>query len=88
MRTKSNEMTCQELVEVVTAYLEGALPRSERRRFEAHLATCPYCVIYLDQMRRVIRTLGRLTEQSFSPEARDQLLAAFRDWKTGRAQPS
>jgi anti-sigma factor RsiW len=73
-------LNCKELVELVTDYLEGRLPRSERRRFERHLKECPYCRTYLEQMRQVIRTLGRLTEESISPRARDELLVAFRDW--------
>lgn len=74
-------MTCRELVELVTEYLEGALPPEERLRFEQHLAECPYCVTYLEQMRQLIGTLGRLSKESISAEARDELLHAFRDWK-------
>ena len=74
-------MTCNELVELVTEYLEGALPDSERRRFERHLKECPNCVTYLEQMRLVIRALGRLSEDSLSPEARDRLRSAFEDWR-------
>jgi anti-sigma factor RsiW len=73
-------LSCEELVELVTDYLEGRLARGERRRFERHMKECPYCRTYLDQMRQVIRTLGRLTEESISPRARDELLLAFRDW--------
>lgn len=73
-------LSCKELVELVTDYLEGRLARDERRRFERHLKGCPYCRTYLDQMRQVIRTLGRLTEESISPRARDELLVAFREW--------
>jgi anti-sigma factor RsiW len=78
---RKKEMTCQELVELVTEYLEGELPARERERFERHLGECPYCTSYLDQMRITIRTLGRLEEESLSPEAKDALLTAFRDWK-------
>jgi anti-sigma factor RsiW len=74
-------ITCQELVELVTDYLEGSLPRRERRRFEEHIAKCPTCTVYLHQVRQVIRTLGALTEDSIEPEAREELLVAFRDWK-------
>ncbi len=77
----SNELTCRELVEVVTEYLEGTLPPDERARFEAHLAECPYCRIYLEQMRRTIRTLGMLTEDAIQPAVRDELLQLFWDWK-------
>jgi anti-sigma factor RsiW len=81
MRT-TQEISCQELVELVTDYLEGALSRGERRRFEQHIAKCPLCTEYLNQMRQVIRTLGVITEESIAPQAREELLAAFRDWKT------
>jgi anti-sigma factor RsiW len=74
-------MTCQELVELVTEYLEGALSEADRRRFEDHLEECPWCVAYLEQMRHVIQTLGRLSEESLSPRARKELLHAFRDWR-------
>ena len=74
-------MSCKELVELVTDYLEDALPASERQRFEEHLAICPGCVTYVDQMRQTVAATGRLREESLSPEAREDLLAAFRDWK-------
>jgi predicted anti-sigma-YlaC factor YlaD len=75
------EMTCKELVELITDYLEGRLPRSERRRFDEHVKQCKYCTTYLDQMRVTIRVLGRLREESIQPAAREELLSAFRDWK-------
>jgi anti-sigma factor RsiW len=80
MRAIRRQMVCQELVEVVTEYLEGAMPRRDRRRFERHLKGCPLCTLYLEQIREVIRTLGRLTEETIPPEARDELLVTFRDW--------
>ncbi len=73
-------MTCIELVELVTDYLEGVLPTAERERFEAHLRDCPHCVVYLEQMRTVIRSAGRLTPAAVSAEAEATLLAHFRDW--------
>lgn len=79
----SRELTCQELVELVTDYLEGTLPPPDRVRFEEHLATCPDCPTYLEQMRQTIRTLGILREHSLAPEARQDLLRLFRDWKRG-----
>jgi anti-sigma factor RsiW len=75
------EMSCRELVELVTEYLEGTLPRRDRRRFEAHLKKCEWCGRYLEQIREVVRTLGRLTEETIPPRARDELLVAFRDWQ-------
>jgi anti-sigma factor RsiW len=76
----AGEITCRELVELVTDYLEGALPADELVRFEEHLATCDWCVSYLDQMRQTRRALGALAEDSISSEARDALLHAFRGW--------
>ena len=79
--TEPDEMTCRELVEVITDYLEGTLPADDRRRFEEHIGECPYCVNYLEQMRLTIATLGELREESISPETRDELLEAFRGWR-------
>ena len=76
-----DQMSCKELVELVTEYLEGTLPGPERERFEEHLGECEGCEIYLDQMRLTIRTLGALSEETLSPDARDGLLEAFRSWK-------
>lgn len=74
-------MSCKELVEVVSAYLEGRLPAGDRARFELHLDECPYCVTYLEQMRATIEALGELSEESLDPEARRQLVEAFRGWR-------
>ncbi len=74
-------LTCKELVELVTDYLEGKLPPADRARFEKHLALCPNCPIYLEQMRLTIRALGMLPEESIAAEARQQFLRVFRDWK-------
>ena len=81
--TTYHEMACRELVELVTDYLEDRLSPSDRERFEAHVADCEYCETYLEQMRQTIRALGRLPEESLSPEGRDALLAAFRGWSRG-----
>ena len=74
------EMPCRELVELITDYLEDRLAPSDRARFEAHLAECEACRTYLEQFRQTIRVLGRLPEESLSPEARGALLEAFRGW--------
>lgn len=76
-----DELTCKELVEVVTEYLEGRLPPTERVRFEEHVAFCSWCRTYLDQMRETVRLTGTFRENDLSPEARDGLLRVFRDWK-------
>jgi predicted anti-sigma-YlaC factor YlaD len=75
------EMTCKELVELVTDYLEGVLPPHDRVRFEDHLKQCEGCETYLDQMRSLIRTLGKLSEDSIPAAARQTLEDAFRSWK-------
>jgi predicted anti-sigma-YlaC factor YlaD len=74
------EMPCRELVELITDYLEDRLLPVDRVRFEAHLAECEACRMYLDQFRQTIRVLGRLPEESLSTDARITLLAAFRGW--------
>ena len=75
-----DELTCQELGEIVSDYMEGALPEAERERFDAHLAECEGCRRYLDQMRTTIRVVRTLTEDDLDPGAKDQLLQLFRDW--------
>jgi anti-sigma factor RsiW len=85
-RRSRRDLTCQEMVELVTDYLEGALPAGEHTRFGRHIAGCPHCTTYLEQMQITIRTLGRLPAESVPPDARDALLGAFRDWNQGRAQ--
>jgi anti-sigma factor RsiW len=77
----NTELTCQELVELVTDYLEGALSAAQRARFEEHLTTCTGCRNYLAQMRQTIKLTGMLTEESIAPQARDDLLGVFRSWK-------
>jgi anti-sigma factor RsiW len=75
------EMTCRELVELVTEYLEGTLGPDDRARFDAHIEGCDACTAYLEQMRQTLRALGRIPEESISSRAREELLAAFRDWR-------
>lgn len=74
-------LTCKELVELVTEYLENALTPVDRRRFEEHIMTCPPCRAYLDQMHKTLDVVGRVPEASLSPDAERSLLEAFRDWK-------
>jgi anti-sigma factor RsiW len=82
-----NNLSCKELVELVTDYLEGALPRVEHARFEQHIAGCRGCTTYLDQMRLTINALGTLTEDSLEPQAKEELLQLFRDWKRSQRPP-
>jgi anti-sigma factor RsiW len=76
-----NDMACKQLVEAITAYLDGTLPATDRRRFDEHLATCPHCTEYLAQMRQTIARLGTIDETTLSPGARAELMTAFRDWR-------
>ncbi|HEV8621674.1 MAG TPA: zf-HC2 domain-containing protein [Actinomycetota bacterium] len=74
-------LTCRELVELVTEYLEATLWPEDRARFDEHIAECGDCTAHLDQMRRTLGLVGRLTEGSVSPQAREALLGTFRDWR-------
>jgi anti-sigma factor RsiW len=85
MSTRPGErLTCREFVELATDFLEGTLPEAERERFEDHLALCPGCHAYMEQLRATLRALGRIPEESLSEDAREELLHAFRDWKAAR----
>jgi anti-sigma factor RsiW len=85
MRLFTREMPCQELVELVTAYFDGSLSRRDRRRFESHIGECEHCTAYVEQMRLLVETTGRLTEEDIPIAARAELLDAFRGWSEGRA---
>lgn len=74
-------MTCKELVELVTDYLDGALPPRDVARFEEHIVSCPPCRTHLDQMRRTIEVVGHIPGEALSPAAELDLLEAFRSWK-------
>src|SRR5262249_59397171 len=77
----TTELTCQELVELVTDYLEGLLSPEEQTRFERHLTICPGCVTYVEQLRETIALTGTLREEDVPPAARTALLEQFADWK-------
>jgi anti-sigma factor RsiW len=83
--SRGGEPSCRDVVELVTDYLEDALPPEVRLRVELHLAACPGCLAYLDQMRATVRLLGRLPEESLEPAMRARLVHAFRDWSAGSA---
>jgi len=80
--TSVEQLSCQELVELVTDYLEGALPEDERQRFEEHLGSCAGCRKYFDQMKTTLRVTGKLAPASLSPEAEEALVHAFRNWRS------
>ena len=79
----ADDLSCQELVELVTGYLDGALPARERRRFERHLETCEWCVNYVDQIRTTIHLVARTQGDPADVPGIDRLLDVFRDWKRG-----
>ncbi len=80
---RPGDLHCNEVVEIVTDYLEGALPSTEARRVEEHLETCPGCTDYVAQMRMLEGSLGGLREESLPAEMRERLLASFRDFRKG-----
>lgn len=87
LRRRPPALACREAVELVTDYLEGALPADQRARFEAHLAACRHCAEYLDQMRATLRVLGRVEPHDLDPAARHDLVALYRRWQSEAADP-
>jgi anti-sigma factor RsiW len=76
------ELSCAEVVELVTDYLEGRLSPEERRRFDEHVSGCDGCVAYLEQMRATIATAGQLRGSDVPSELEERLLESFRDWRS------
>jgi hypothetical protein len=83
--TAVDDLSCQEVVELVTDWLEDALPAAERARFELHVAGCEGCSIYVEQMRETLRAVGRLREEELDPALCDELVVAFRGWRASSA---
>jgi anti-sigma factor RsiW len=81
LRLRRRDLVCQQAVELVTDYLEGALSRSDRRRYETHLAGCPHCTEYLAQMRKTIELTGTLTADDLTPQMQDEFIALYRQWR-------
>jgi anti-sigma factor RsiW len=77
------DIVCQQAVELVSDYLEGALSRRDRRRFEAHLRSCPNCAAYLEQIRKTINLVGAIEPDDLTPEAKDDLTELYRRWRSG-----
>ena len=77
----AEHISCAEVVELVTDYLERALPPEEMALFEQHLNFCEGCVVYVEQIRATAATVGRVREEDVPPETKEKLLAAFREWK-------
>jgi len=79
---RRDELACQQVVELVTDYLEGALSRSQQRRFESHLQGCEHCTEYLAQMRATIRLTGRLRAEDLSPQMQEEFKDIYRRWRS------
>lgn len=81
------DLACQQAAQLVTDYLEGALSRAQRRRFELHLAGCPDCPEYLAQMRAVIALAFSITPDDLTPAMRSGFVSLYRRWRAGEAAP-
>jgi anti-sigma factor RsiW len=81
MPESPGHITCQEVVELVNDYLEGALQPDETELFEQHLSFCQGCESYVEQLRATVATVGRIGEEDLSPDTRERLLDAFRGWR-------
>jgi anti-sigma factor RsiW len=77
----AEHITCQEVVELVTDYLERSLPAEQASLFEQHINFCDGCIAYVEQMRATVATVGQVREEDVPPEVKDRLMTAFRDWK-------
>jgi anti-sigma factor RsiW len=73
-------LDCNELVELVTSYLDGSLDLDERARFDSHLLECDGCENYLQQFRATVSTVGKIPADDLDPRFRSRLISAFRDW--------
>jgi anti-sigma factor RsiW len=78
---RRREIVCRQAVELVSDYLEDALSRADRRRFEAHLARCENCTEYLAQIRATIELTGTITPDDLSPQVQDEFISLYRQWR-------
>ncbi len=74
-------LSCQDVAEIITEYLEGEMSVPKRIRFHMHVGLCKDCRNYLQQMKYTVQTLGKIPAEPISPETREALLERFRDWK-------
>ena len=82
-RERRRELVCREAVELMTDYLEDALPPSQRARFERHLAACVACALYLGQMRAMVESLGRLEPEALPTAVVEELVGLYRRTRQG-----
>jgi anti-sigma factor RsiW len=83
MFRRERGLVCQQAVELVTDYIEGSMSRADRRRFEAHLSSCPHCTAYLAQMRSTIELTGRLRSEDLPSQVSEELLGLYAQWRIG-----
>ena len=76
-------LVCRQAVALVTDYLDGALSRADHDRFEAHIADCPHCRTYFEQIRTTIALTGQVRPDYLDPQAQDDLIALYRQWRAG-----
>ena len=79
---RRKDIVCQQAVEMITDYLEGALSRRDRRRLDAHLRACPNCSAYLEQIQLTIKLTGTVEADDLSAEAQAELTELYRRWRT------
>ncbi len=79
---RRKDIVCQQAVEMITDYLEGALSRRDRRRLEAHLRACPNCTAYLEQIQLTIKLAGTIEVDDLTPQAQAELTELYRRWRT------
>ena len=82
--SRSDEIVCRELVELVTPYLENVLPPDERALVDRHLDECDGCRTYVEQMRMTIRAIGHVPDGAITSQTRAEVLAIFRAWRGDR----
>ena len=87
MSSDSINLSCRQVTDLVTNYVEGALPKNERLAFEQHVAICPPCRAYFAQMRTVVQVAGSLHEDDLPESVRANLVSAFRRWKSEEPKP-
>lgn len=81
-------LTCRELTETITDYLEGRMPLMRRVEFQLHLGMCARCRAYLRQVRATVRVLGKLPDEPIPTDIAEELLHRFRNWKVGERNPA
>ena len=80
-KDRSDKLTCREVVELVTDYLETSLLPEKQAQFEEHVASCPGCTAYVEQVRQTIDMLHKLSDEPVFPETKEELLRIFQEWK-------